>query len=206
MSGGSTLALTIALTALVHGPGSAQAWVPVMPEPAVTNAATVVGDIELSRGEAVHGAITAARDMRLGRLRERGQELAERFAPFWLPSFAMQGEVDEWVARVERKSPLAVAREETEVFNYSYGEAFRTTLHVDNGMNIDHDSERQMQQGIQQLARLLMTKVGGIAFFWGLLAFLSAWFDRLTRGYMSWRLRFMAVSLGIVVPAVVLLM
>ena len=199
------LAVTLALTLLAQGPGSTHAWAMAGPEPAGGTTVTIVGDLELSRGEAQQSAMVAARQFHLERLRQRGEELADRFAPFWLPEFVVEPQVDAWVARAERSTPVAVADRETETFDYSYGEAFRTTLQVESATALDRDAEYRMERGLRQLGRLLLAKLGGIAVFWGLLAFLSSWFDRLTRGYMSWRLRLIALGLGLVASTVVLL-
>ena len=194
-----------ALVLLVPSWAGAQAVSDVPREAEAGLAVTVVGDLELSRADADRAAMRAARDMRRGQLQRVGQELAARHAAFWLPGVLVDGEVDRWVTRTERRSPVSVMSRDTQVFTYSYGEAFRTSLHLEDGPLFDQAAELEMERGVRWLGRLILAKIGGITVFWGLLAFISCWFDRLTRGYMTWRLRGIAAALGVVVPPVVLL-
>ena len=53
----------------------------------------------------------------------------------------------------------------------------------------------------QAIAFLLVT-----SFWWGLLAFLVGWLDRLSRGYMTARLSAIGVALGLSIPSLAFLL
>lgn len=200
------LAATLALTLLAQDPGSGQPWALAASGAGVGTAVTVEGTLELSRGEAEAAALQAARTRHRQLLLERGEELAARLAPVWLPGFARHGEVQEWARAQERSRPLRILHQHTVARSYSYGDAYQTRLEVAHpNLAAARDGEALMQHRLERLGRLLLAKLGGIAVFWGVLAFLYSWLDRLTRGYMPWRLRLIAAGLGLVVPAIVLL-
>ena len=199
------LATTLSLALLMQAPGPSDSWVHAGGRAAPPNTFAVEGALELSRGEAEASATDLARDAHRERLRGHGRDLAQRLAPFWLPQLLVRGEVEAWALREERATPIRVVSRETSVRQYSYGKAYQTTLHVADDARGGRSAEAWLERRLEHAARLLLAKCGGIAVFWGLLAFLSSWFDRLTRGYMTWRLRLIAFGLGGIVPALVLL-
>ena len=48
----------------------------------------------------------------------------------------------------------------------------------------------------------MLLRGGAVAFAWATLALAVGWFDRLSRGYMTGRLRLLGVLLGVAVPAI----
>jgi len=197
------LAMTLAATLLAQGP--ADEMVLAGGGGGRADALVVEGTIELSRAEAETAALQAARDARRDRIRARGEELAAAHAGFWVPSFVVDREVAHWAGRAERDGSLRVLDRDTTVHRYSYGDAYQTTLRVVPDKPTGRGGEKALERRLQDAGRLFLAKCGGIAMFWGLLAFLQSWFDRLSRGYMTWRLRFLALGLGLVVPPIVLL-
>lgn len=198
------LAVTLALTLLAQNPETDRGWALAGGGGGEASTVEVEGSLELSRGDAEEAALRAARHRHRDRLRESGKQLAERVAPFWLPGFLLRGEVDEWLRRQERSTPLRIVDRDTEVRSYSYGDAYRTTLQVATlDPSVCPDAEVSMERRLRDVGRLALAKLGGIAVFWGLLAFVYSWMDRLTRGYMPWRLRLIALVFGLVVPTAV---
>jgi hypothetical protein len=61
--------------------------------------------------------------------------------------------------------------------------------------------ERRIDLGSRRFAWLL----GGTAGLWALLGFAYGWLDRLTRGYMPWRLRLVCVGMAVAAPGIALL-
>jgi hypothetical protein len=191
--------LTLALVLLLQGPQD------VSTDPA-PEALRVEGTLELSRGEAEAAAWDAARRACATRMLARGNEIAAQLAPFWLPDVVVRKEVEEWTRKQERAHASEIVHRETRVRRYSYGEAFQTTLWLADDTKVSRDAEGRLERQIREAGELLLAKAGGIAVFWGLLAFVCSWFDRLTRGYMTWRLRLIAAGLGLSVPTLVLLL
>lgn len=198
------LAMTLSLALLMQAPGSCD-WSLASGGGRPVAARSVEGAIELTRGDAEASAEREARRIHREELESWGQELAASLAPSWLPQILVRGEVQAWAARHERMSPLRISRLETVTHRYSYGKAYQTTAHLGSRDADSRDAEARLERRFRQVGKILLAKCGGIAVFWGLLAFLSSWFDRLTRGYMTWRLRLIAMALGLTGPALVLL-
>ena len=66
-------------------------------------------------------------------------------------------------------------------------------------------SEQSLRSTLQRLERTTVVKYGGIAVGWTALAVLLGWIDRLSRGYMTWRLRLVGLLGGLAVPTVLFL-
>ena len=200
------LSLMLSLALMTPAPQAQEGWVLAAASPHGKGTASVQGSVELTRAEAEASALRLAGATHRERLRTAGDEVVQRVLPDWLPRFFVRHELDEWTRRLQRELPLDVVQNETKVRRYSYGEAFQTTLHWDADVGeVAAEHERWFEQRVTEAGKLLLAKFGGIAVYWGLLAFLSSWFDRLTRGYMTWRLRTISLGLGISLPAVLLL-
>lgn len=193
--------LTLALVLLLQSPQGVREQ-----HDAMADGLRVEGTLELSREEAEASALDAARRAHETRLRARGSEIAAQLAPCWLPDIVVRKEIEEWTRRQERASVPEVVHRETSVRQYSYGEAYQTTLWVAGDAAMSRDAEGRLERQIRDAGHLLLSKAGGIAVFWGLLAFVCSWLDRLTRGYMTWRLRLITAGLGLSVPTLVLLL
>jgi len=199
------LMLSLALSAQALPVADACAAAPSQPFAAGT--AVIEGTLELSRAEAEASAIRAARHNHRERLLSAGEEVVRRVLPDWLPGFFVRHELDEWTRRLAKAVPLQIVQTETSVRRYSYGEAFQTTLRCNADVEgAARAEEPWLQRRLRVAGRLMLASCGGVAVYWGLLAFLFSWFDRLTRGYMSWRLRIIALGLGLSVPSVLLML
>ena len=165
----------------------------------------VEGSLELTRAEAEAAALRAAHDEVRLRNTEFGQEVAGRCAPFWLPGFVVDREVASWTEQAGVRD-LRVLERATEVRRYSYGDAYQTTLRVaaGNGAEVSGGGTG-LERRLHSVGKEFLVKCGGVAAWWGLLALLSSWLDRLSRGYMTWRLRLLALGLAIAALPVVLL-
>jgi hypothetical protein len=66
-------------------------------------------------------------------------------------------------------------------------------------------SEQSLRSTLQRLERATVVKYGGIAVGWTALVVVLGWLDRLSRGYMTGRLRLVGVLGGLAVPTVLFL-
>ena len=63
-------------------------------------------------------------------------------------------------------------------------------------------SEQRLRSELRRLEKSTAYKFGGIAAGWTLLAVALAWVDRLSRGYMTGRLRAVGLLAALAMPAV----
>ena len=166
----------------------------------------VEGELELTRSDAEASALERARDAHRTQLRERADRIASSAIPFWMPQMFAQPTIDRWIGDLERSAPLQVLDSDTEELSYSYGKAFRSSVTV---ARVHRDGlskqEARLERRLGEVGKLLLAKCGVTAIVWGLLAFVCSWFDRLTRGYMTGRLRLIALAMGIAVPGILML-
>ena len=65
--------------------------------------------------------------------------------------------------------------------------------------------EQRLRRVLSQLERGTAVRLGGVAASWTLLIVLLGWLDRLSRGYMTGRLRLVGLLGGVIVPVVAFL-
>ncbi len=65
--------------------------------------------------------------------------------------------------------------------------------------------ERQLRHEMKRLERVTAIKYGGIAASWVVLVVVLGWIDRLSRGYMTGRLRLVGLLGATAVPAIAFL-
>jgi hypothetical protein len=161
-------------------------------------AVVVTSDIELTAADAFRSAMEHARSSVDDRLRERGAALARAAAPVWMPSFLRERVVDEWLAGHDARTLVEVLDRCTEVREYSYGESYRTALLVQPAPQVVEKARAWFRWRTPDLAEEFLLRCGGVGALWGLLGLACLWLDRLTRGYMTWRLRLLGTGLGAV--------
>lgn len=167
----------------------------------------VRGTVELSAGEANAAAESLVADRARGLLAERGRATLGQSAPVWLPSFSREQLLRRWLAGVDGRETLRVVdRTQVEHDHGGLGTSYRTELFVEpDGKRLATHLSRLRRQ-VAVGARVFAIKCGGIVGFWVLLAAVVGWVDRLSRGYMTWRLRVLGLIAGSALPAVVLLL
>jgi hypothetical protein len=177
-----------------------QDWVEAGGDPSRPHAIVVSGTAELTPHEAFQAALDRAHEASRERLRAQGARLLEARAPFWLPSFVSERVLDDWLRRAERGSQPRVLAREDKVRDHGFGNSWQTWLLVDAEPAGATLGDGRLVGALRQSSRLFVAKCGGTVLLWGFLALVGAWFDRLTRGYMSGRLRLIGWGLGIAVP------
>lgn len=166
----------------------------------------VAGRVELTPAAAVAAARERAFDELRYEIERRARSVAEQRAPFWMPPFAVDLVVDRWGRSLRADALLEEVRRDTRVHDHGGYKSFQTFL------AIRHD-ETRLQRSLQDLARRIdrgsrefLAKCGGTVALWGILGVCYLWLDRLTRGYMGWRLRFVLGGTGLALPALAFLL
>jgi len=165
----------------------------------------VRGDTELSAASAL-----ASAELRVDEhLREvwqvRAKRAASRQAPFWMPGFLSDYAVQRWLADLSlREFVTRVDRDDCER-THEFGRSYQTTLWIAENPAIVERIEDRLHDTLRSLERTTVLKLGGIAAGWGLMALFLGWLDRLSRGYMTVRLRLIGVLGGVLMPTALFL-
>ena len=180
---------------------------PPQQEPEFSTAAAVAvrGDAELSPAEALASAEASVDEHLRSVWRDRAEREAERQQPFWLPDFLVSTAVHQWLRDlpIERLSRL-VDREDRERV-HEFGNSYQTTLWIAEDPRLVEHGQRRLRAKLRKLERTTAVKAGGVAAGWVVLALLLGWIDRLSRGYMTGRLRAVGVLGGLAMPAILFL-
>ncbi|MCR9244057.1 MAG: hypothetical protein NXI31_03435 [bacterium] len=168
----------------------------------VAAAVAVRGETELSPAEAYASASRAATAHMRVRWEERTQRAVELRRPFWLPELLVEHRMQRWLADLPIEQITKVVDREDKERVHEFGNSYQTTLWVAEEPRSVKHGERRLRAELKRLERTTAVKYGGIAAGWAVLAFLVGWLDRLSRGYMTGRLRLLGVLCGAAFPAV----
>lgn len=166
---------------------------------------TVVrGTVELSE----QAADAAAWDHLLERVsvdvRTRAERVISAGAPAWFPGFCRDQLVDGWIAGLDLRQCLRVTDRMRQPRDHgSLGQSFRTTLTAEVDDRRVDQALAGLQRKLRSAARGFLTKCAAVFGSWICLAGLVGWLDRQSRGYMTGRLRLLAILAGVLVPCVV---
>ena len=169
------------------------------------SAVPVRGEAELSPAEAYESATRKAE----AHLRQRWQQRAERTIsqrrPFWIPEILVDARMDRWLADLPLERIARVVDREDKERVHEFGNSYQTTLWVAEEPRVVEAGQQQLRHELRRLERVTAIKYGGIVGGWAVLALLIGWLDRLSRGYMTGRLRFLGLSLGASFPVIAFL-
>jgi hypothetical protein len=170
-------------------------------DPAATLAVAVRGEAELTPAAALASARHKVDDHVRALWQERAQRAVGAARPFWVPEALSEQAVRRWLAAlpVERLA-VCVDREDKER-EHEFGRSYQTTIWVAEDTRSAQRSEQGLRQELRQLERRTAVKYGGIAAGWIGLFVLLGWIDRLSRGYMTGRLRLVGLLGAAAVPA-----
>lgn len=197
------LLLTLACLAQDHHPGDGHGLAGLGGASAVP--LVVRGTVELSAGEADAAASALLGDRARVLLSERGRSLMAQLAPVWLPEFSREQTLARWLTAIEPEGALRVIdRERAEHDHGHLGTSYRTALIVEADREQLGKHMSRLRRQIPRAADTFALKCAGIAGFWTVLALAISWLDRLSRGYMTWRLRFLGLIAGSAAPALLL--
>lgn len=186
------------------------ACLPFAPQQPVTTsiaeAVVVRGDAELSPAEALVSAKRKAEE----HVRELWQDRAEQAfsgrRPFWLPDLLAREAMRRWLAELPIEQMATYVDREDRQREHEFGSSYQTTLWVAEEPRLVANSERMLRRATQRLERVTAVKFGGIVAGWAVLAVVIGWLDRLSRGYMTGRLRLLGLLGGVAFPALAFLL
>lgn len=170
------------------------------------DATQVVGTTELDPLRAFESAQTAVQERARQTWEERANRLAHAQLPAYLPELFVQQAVRRFLQNQPVERTLQVVDRSDREREHEFGNSWQTTLWVVEDARASAQCERQLRSDLRRTERQLLFKSGGTVVFWASLTLLLGWIDRLSRGYMTWRLRSLGLLLGAGVPVVAFLL
>jgi hypothetical protein len=131
---------------------------------------------------------------------ERAKRAASRQSPFWMPQILTDSAVRRWLADLPVQSLVKQVNRDEKERVHEFGNSFQTTLWIVEDQEMLQGGERRLRTELDHLKRSTAVKAGGVAVGWVFLALLLGWLDRLSRGYMTGRLRAVGALGGLLMP------
>lgn len=179
---------------------------PQQPDTAVVaDAVAVRGDAELDPAAAYASARRKAEEHVRELWTERAERAVEGQRPFWLPDLVAREAVRRWLADLPVDRLVRFVDREDRERDHEFGSSFQTTLWVAEEPRLVQQSERLLKRELRQLERTTAVKYGSVVAGWVVLVLLVGWMDRLSRGYMTGRLRLLGLLCGVAFPALAFL-
>ena len=192
--------LTVAMGLMLQAPQDMKDWVDRGYDGTQPNSAVVAGSPELSRADAWRSVTRRAVEERQAQLEGLAAARVAEQSASWLPDFVTEQAIREWSGEQMEGFRLRVLDRDLLVRNHGFGQSFQAFLLLEKGTpGVDHGSQ-SLEHRLASARECFALKCGGVAGWWGLLALLTFWFDRLTRGYMTGRLCVLGSGLGLVAP------
>ena len=186
------------------------ACLPFAPQQPVTTsiaeAVVVRGDAELSPAEALVSAKRKAEEHVRDLWQDRAEQAFSGRRPFWLPDLLAREAMRRWLAELPIEQMATYVDREDRQREHEFGSSYQTTLWVAEEPRLVANSERLLRRATQQLERVTAVKFGGIVAGWAVLVVVIGWLDRLSRGYMTGRLRLLGLLGGVAFPALAFLL
>ena len=198
--------LTTVLATLLCGCCGPQAPMATAVSAGNVGAVAVRGTTELSSAEAFETARAAAHEHLQARWRDRAQRLVVDQRPFWWPSMFAEQATRRWEARQSLADAMTIVDREDRVREHEFGRSYQTTLWIAEDPRTVERGERQLRRELQTAQRRTLVLSGATVALWALLAVSIGWIDRLSRGYMTGRLRCIGLLVGTVVPTLAFLL
>lgn len=172
----------------------------------IPDAVAIRGETELSPVEAFDSARSRAVERLREQWQERGQRLADDRRPFWLPAVFAERTVDRFLADYPLAETMRLVDREDKVREHEFGRSYQTTLWVAEDPQLVRRAEQRLRGELDRTMRRTLATSGGTVVFWAVLAVVLGWIDRLSRGYMTGRLRAIGLLLGAAVPGIAFLL
>lgn len=179
--------------------------VPQGPRSPAVDAVAVRGDTELHPADAYASARRKAEEHVRERWQERAERTLRRQRPFWLPEPLAEAAVQRWVADLPVDEMLRTVDRHDQERTHEFGNSYQTTLWITEEPAQVQAGERRLRGHLRGLERTTAIKYGGIAGAWVLLGIAIGWLDRVSRGYMTGRLRLLGLLGAVAVPTVAFL-
>ncbi len=184
---------TVMLLCLVGPPQN-----PVAP---TTSAVAIRGEVELTPAAAFASAQDRVDDHVRSLWRERARRAADDQRPFWVPQLLADESVRRWIGTLQPGRLVQVVDREDRQREHDFGSSYQTTLWVAEDPRLHEWNEQRLRSELRRLERTTAMKFGGIAAGWTMLVVVLGWLDRLSRGYMTGRLRCVGFLLAAALPA-----
>ena len=134
--------------------------------------------------------------------RDRADRAIERQRPFWLPQLFADEAVRRWLADQSWHQMVQIVDREDRQREHEFGSSWQTTLWVAEDPRLLQRGEQRLRSELRRLERVTAIKYGGVAAGWVGLVVVLAWIDRLSRGYMTGRLRFAGLLAAVAMPTI----
>lgn len=170
------------------------------------DAMQVCGTVELDPAAAYAAARGAVVEQAQRLWTERAGRQAQLQLPSLVPQLFADQAVRRFLQRADVRQTLQVVDRDDRVREHEFGRSWQTTLWVVEDPRASAACERQLQYELRRTERALLFKSGGTVAFWAVLMLVLGWLDRLSRGYMTGRLRLLGLLLGTGIPAVAFLL
>lgn len=185
------------------------ACLPLAPQQPVAaasvDAVAIRGEAELSPAAAYASARRKAEDHVRGLWQDRAERAVAGQRPFWLPELVAQEAMRRWLGDLPVEQLVHCVDREDRERQHEFGSSYQTTLWVAEEPRLQEQRERLLRRELRQLERTTAVKFGGVAASWAVLAVVVSWMDRLSRGYMTGRLRLLGLLCAIAAPALAFL-
>lgn len=167
---------------------------------------TVRGTVELSPAAADSAAASMASEHVRSLVVGRAEGLVESVAPVWLPTFTRDQIVRRWLGEFDPAKGVRIVAHKMDQHDHGgLGSSYRTTLEIESDEGAVEAALVRLRRAIPRAAEYFAAKCAGVIGFWLVLGLGISWIDRLSRGYMTWRLRCLGAVAGLGLPAVALL-
>ena len=184
---------------------TAIACLPQGPRLPMASAVAVRGDTELTPAEALASAEARVGEHVRSRWSERLDRTIEQRRPFWLPELLTDQAKRRWMSDLDVERTVRLVDRKDRERTHEFGNSYQTTLWIAEDPNAVARSRVYLRQQLRELEHETAVKYGGVAAGWVVLALLLGWIDRLSRGYMTGRLRVVGLLGGLAMPALAFL-
>ena len=178
---------------------------PQGPQFSDVEAVAVRGDTELNPADALASAQMRVDEHVRAVWQDRAERTASRQLPFWMPAMMSENTVRRWLAELPVQGLVSRVDREDRERVHDFGNSYQTTLWIAEDPEMVQRGESRLRAQLRYLERSTAVKAGGVAAGWVFLALLFGWLDRLTRGYMTGRLRTIGVLGGLLMPTALVL-
>ena len=192
--------LTVAMGLVLQAPQDMKDWVDRGYDGTQPNSAVVAGTPELSRSEAWRSASLRAIEQRQDQLKAFASARLAVAGDSWIPDFVTQQAVRAWSGEQMEGYRLRVLDRDLLVRNHGFGQSFQAFLLLDRGVPGARHGAQALEQCLADARAKFTFQCGGVLGWWGLMALLAFWLDRLTRGYMTGRLFVLGSGLALLAP------
>ncbi len=177
----------------------------VVPQDDRRPAHRIAGSVELTEAAADAAALESAADQLRGEIERQTDAALPRVAPRWLPVPVARALAAGWIARQDPGDVLEIVDRDRTVRDHGSFASYQTELVVRHDQKAVDRLLAGLRSELRRRGSMLACVAGGTAGLWSFLVLLYWWLDRVTRGYMSWRLRFLFAGMGVAAPGLAML-